>query len=61
MTPLQIARRDLEDAEANVTRLREQVAKGEVRHHSLAVAEWWAEHTRNRVARLTEQEATRAS
>lgn len=54
MSPLEVARADLDDAERNVTRLREQVAKGEVPAHALAVAEWWAAMVRKRVVRLSE-------
>lgn len=57
---LQIARRDLEDAERNVARLRDMVAKGEPVGDALATAEWWAEMVRKRVVRLSEQETTHA-
>lgn len=54
MTPLDTARRDLEDAECQVARLRDLAAKGKTVGDALATAEWWAEHLRKRVVRLSE-------
>lgn len=54
MSPLEVARRDLADAERNVEILRTMAAKGEPVGNALATAEWWLEHLKKRVVKLSE-------